>query len=208
MESFDPRRAVDALTGLLSGGSEEDRAYLKEAKARLEGRSPDDKKEATKLAVETAKMLLTIAIAVLVAVGAFVQFALRDSGVDWLSSSMILFGLTAISLLISMRDGLAVISAAYLRADGETHPNEGAWSTTPLRRSLNRQALFGLVALALLIAGLVSTALESRKSIALAGLTSSPLTIEGEWTELRIVTRQPNEAIHRPGTLPITLTCK
>jgi hypothetical protein len=62
--------------------------YLNELKARFSGRSPDDKKEATKLAVETAKMLITVGIAVLVAAGTMLQFA-RSGGLGWQSPTII-----------------------------------------------------------------------------------------------------------------------
>jgi len=78
-------------------------AFLSEAKARLGGRSSDDKKEATKLAVETAKTLLTIAVALLVASGTLLQFT-RSNGVPWLSWTVAFFTFSVI--LYAFKHGL------------------------------------------------------------------------------------------------------
>jgi hypothetical protein len=82
--------------------------YLNELKARISGRSPDDKKEATKLAVETAKMLITVGIAVLVAAGTMLQFA-RSGGLGWQSPTIICFGVAVAFLIASMTSGFSAI---------------------------------------------------------------------------------------------------
>ena len=207
MTSFKHEDAIKVLEEKLPHTTDEECKYLEEAKARLLGRTSDDNKEATKLAVETAKMLLTIAIAVLVAVGAFVQFALKESGIDWDLRSIILFALTGALLLASMREGLAVISSAYKRAGGAEAANETAWSVAPLRNGLGLQALLGLAALLLLIGSLVSAAYEAKLAPSVS-MTSSPLVIEGQWTELRLITRQAKDRRFPLGATPITLTCK
>lgn len=207
MADFNPMKAIDELERVLPRTTAQELEYIKEAKARLAGRSPDDNKEATKLAVEAAKMFLTIAIAILVAVGAFVQFALRDSGINWASYSMGGFGITSLCLLASIREGQAVISKAYKRAGGIEAINEAAWSVEPLRTGLGRQARLGLLSLLLLFASLIITAYET-KSRSVVTMKSNPFTIEGQWTELRLITQQARDLILPLGAMPITLSCK
>jgi len=73
MTDFTPDLALallrNNLTATQIADQAEREAYLAEIEKRLGGRSADDKKEATKLAVETAKMFLTIAIAVFLRLG-------------------------------------------------------------------------------------------------------------------------------------------
>src|SRR5882724_10310813 len=120
MASFDPQFAINLLEAnqLKFGGTPQEReAYLKEAKARLGDRTPEDRREASKLAVETSKMLLTIAVGVLVASFAWMQFARKD-GVPWFSLTLTPFYVAAGLLALSMLNGFRGISEIYRRADG------------------------------------------------------------------------------------------
>src|SRR4051812_28361545 len=134
MADFDPALAItliEANRDLFGTDDSARDAYIKEAKARIGIRSSDDRKEASKLAVETAKTFVTVGIAVLVATGTFVQFA-KTNGVGWASLPMACFGVTAVLLFLSMVNGFAAISKAYKRADGRKDPALLAWSTEAL----------------------------------------------------------------------------
>jgi hypothetical protein len=195
-------------------------AFLNEALARLGGRSTDDRKEATKLAVETAKMLLTVAVAVLVATGTLLQFA-RTNGVSWGSMTIFLFCATVILLFVSMAVGFSAISSVYKRADGVASANAPAWSTEPLSRRLNIQSSTGVAALLGLLGGLFFWAWSDQPSLAAINLSipagpqstlaSGPVTIEGSWSELRLKTAG-NQEIKLPAssssTSPLTITCR
>src|ERR1700730_4024251 len=131
MAEFDPTNAMallEANKATLWPNQATQDDFLAEAIARLGGRSADDRKEATKLAVETAKTLLTVAVALLVTVGTLLQFA-RINGVQWLSGTVALFGLSVVLLFVSMQAGFSAISYVFKRADGLVAANEPAWST-------------------------------------------------------------------------------
>ena len=223
MAEFDPTNAMallEANKATLWPNQATQDDFLAEAIARLGGRSADDRKEATKLAVETAKMLLTVAVALLVAVGTLLQFA-RTNGVPWQSWTIAFFGVAVVLLFVSMSSGFSAISEVYKRADGRTSANEPAWSTTPLSRRLNVQSGSGIFALLGLIVALIfwawggpSAAVGINLSIPggpQSSASSGPVTIDGVWTELRLKTAG-NQEIKLPAssttTGPLTVTCK
>src|SRR5262249_13225323 len=221
MPDFDPQLAITLLrTNPKSFGltAQEQEAYLKEAEARLGGRSSEDRREAVKLAVETSKMFLTIASAVLVATFVWMQFA-RTNGVPWISLTMIPFYLAALLLVISMAVGFFAIARAFNRAGGREGAGEPAWSLTPVIRPLNGQSWTGLAAFAALCAGAVLLAVafsEPKPAVTPAVTLTIPgsppaggsLTIEGVWTELRFRTAAQQEIKLPQQTLPVTVTCQ
>jgi hypothetical protein len=220
MAEFDPANANTLLAvrndTLWPNQADQD-AYVKEAMSRLRGRNVEDRKEATKLAVETAKLLVTIAVAVLVATGTLFQFA-RTNGLPWDNPTIILFAVVVPVLFLSMAAGLTAISRAYKNADGRESISGPPWSTAALANPLNLQSGTGAVALVLLIAGLSVWALDGKSVVAAisvsipsgpqSSLPAGPLTIEGTWTELRLRTASHQEIKLPPNSSPITLICK
>jgi hypothetical protein len=221
MPTFDPATAIAQLEAnkatIWPDAATQD-AFLSEAKARLGGRSSDDKKEATKLAIETAKTLLTIAVALLVASGTLLQFT-RTNGVPWLSWTVAFFTFSVILLFVSMSAGLSAISGVYKRADGRTFPTETAWSTLPVSKRLNVQSLTGVFALLALLIGLGLSAQSTQApglSLTIPGtpqsaLPAGPLMIDGTWTELRLKTAGNQEIKlppNSPTSGPLAINCK
>ena len=189
---------------------------LKEAEARL-CRNADDQKEASKMAVETAKLLITIGTAVLVAIGTFVQFA-RNSGIPWQSWVMLAFATGAISVLSSMIIGFGGISRIYKRAEGRIDKEGSPWSTDKVKGNLNWQGNLGILSLLLLVTGLGIWAVgtpsaQTAVSVTMSGTSSSfpangPLTIEGSWTSLKLRTAAGQELTLPPQSQPIALICR
>jgi hypothetical protein len=223
MAAFDPGTAIASLqtnkATIWPDATTQD-AFLAEAVARLGGRSSDDRKEATKLAVETAKMLLTVAVALLVASGTLLQFA-RTNGVPWLSGTIGFFAVSVVLLFVSMSSGFSAISEVYKRADGRTFPTEAAWSTQPLSKRLNIQSGSGIFALVALIFGLGLWAMSGQSavpglSLTIPGTSQSatpigPLLIDGVWSELRLKTAG-NQELKLPASStssgPLAISCK
>jgi hypothetical protein len=220
MAEFDPAGAIGLLetskASLWPDQSTRDE-FLAEARARLGGRSADDRKEATKLAVETAKTLLTVAVALLVTVGTLLQFA-RTNGVPWLSGTVALFGLSVVLLFVSMQAGFSAISDVFKRADGLVAANEPAWSTAPLSKRLNKQSGSGILALVALIAGLVVWAWSGQSQVAAVSVTistqnttsqpNSPLIIDRKWDVLRLKTAGNQEITMDQKSAPVSATCR
>jgi hypothetical protein len=220
MASLDPGLVEQFLSAGKTALADRDvpaqQAFLAEATARLVGRSPEDRREAAKIAVETVKLFFTISTAVLVVIGAFVQFA-RTNGVPWVSLVMGVFFFAALCLGCSMIAGFNAISRIYRRADGRLEPNETAWSTEAVKRYLGWQGKFGLASLGALVAALAiwgSTASAvtpaiaitiSGKTIAMAGRS---LAIEGSWTALKVKTSSGHELSLPPQGQPVSLTCQ
>src|SRR5262245_42236302 len=224
MPDFNPQLAITLLRrNAQSFGSTalEQEAYMQEAEARLGGRSSEDRREAVKLAVETSKMFLTIASAVLVATFVWMQFA-RTNSVPWKSLTMIPFYLAALLLVISMVFGFVAIARAFNRAGGREGAGEPAWSLTPVIPPINRQSWTGMAAFAALCWGAVSLAVvfsaprpavTPAVTLTIPGQAGSPpaggsLTIEGVWTELRFRTAAQQEIKLPQQTLPVTVTCQ
>lgn len=191
-------------------------AFLEETNARLVGRSPEDRREASKIAVEAVKLFIAISTAVLVVIGAFVQFA-RTNGVPWTSLVMGVFLLAALCLVGSMIAGFNAISRIYQRADGRLDPNETAWSTDAVKRHLGWQGKLGLASLGALVAALAiwgSSASGVAPAIAITipgGTTAAAggsLTIEGAWTSLKVKTSSGHELSLPPQGQPLRLTCR
>lgn len=177
---FDPAPAEKILSDHSAELGPDAATYLAQAKARLGGsRTPEDHREAAKLAAETAKTILTVDIAGLVAVGTFLQFA-RNGGVAWSSATIGLFGLAAVLGTVAMATGFSVISGIYKRADGREHGNLPAWSTDTAVEPLNRLVMLSAGALACLVAGLVVWAGEDQRSEGIDCELTAPNDGQGE----------------------------
>jgi hypothetical protein len=220
MADFDPRHAIAALRAhhqTFGTTAQERDDYLREAEARFGPRSPEDRREAAKLAVETSKMFLTISVGVLVASFAWMQFA-RTNGVPWLSGTLVPFYAAAFLLVCSMVCGFRAISGIYKRADGREAATEPAWSTEAVSGRLNLQSWTGAAALLVLLVGVVMLGLgpgvqKPAVSVTIPAQAGAPpssgtLTIEGTWTELRLRTAAQQEIKLPQQTLPVTVTCQ
>jgi hypothetical protein len=223
MPDFNPQLAIDLLHAhrqSFGATVPEQDAYIKEVTARLGGRSSEDRREAAKLAVETAKMFLTIAAGVLVAGFVWVQFA-RTNGVPWISWTLAPFYFASVFFVLSMVFGFLAISHVYKRADGREAPTELAWSTASVADRLNLQSWTGAAGLIALFTGVVMLGLGTGGASvqkpavsvtipAQAGAISSSgsLTIEGMWTELRLKTAARQEIRLPQQNLPVTITCQ
>jgi hypothetical protein len=213
MSEFDATKVMQALRGVSPSLTADE---LTESESRLTGRSPDDHREASKIAVETAKLFIAIATAVLVAVGTFVQFA-RNGGVPWDSLVMYCFGAAALAVFASMAFGFVAISGIYQRADGRKEASKSAWSTEAVKGPLNVQGLTGIMSLILMVAGIVIwghaiSAPSAAVAIAIPGPNAGPnwkgpLTVEGAWTSLRLRTPGGQELTLPNQSQPISLTC-
>ena len=150
---FDPALAVATLKKHATELGADSDAYVAAVESRIGGsRTPEDHREATKLATEAAKMILTVDVAGLVAVAALIQFA-RNNGLAWDSSSIIFFAAAGILGALAAGAGFTAISRVYQRADGRTHPNDPAWSTLTAKGPLNMQAFCSGAALIALTTG-------------------------------------------------------
>jgi hypothetical protein len=220
MPDFNPQLAIALLrSNAQSFGPTalEQEAYIKEAEARLGGRSSEDQREAVKIAVDTSKMFLTIASGVLVATFVWMQFA-NNKGVLWLSQGMLPFYAAAALLVLSMVCGFVAIAKIFRRAEGREAVNDPAWSTRPVKGLLNGQSWSGMGAFAALFVGAVclGPGVASPKpsvSLTIPGQAGSlpaggSLTIEGVWTELRFKTTAQQEIKLPQQTLPVTVTCQ
>jgi hypothetical protein len=221
MPDIDPQTAINVLQAnlqQLGANAQEREAYFQEASARLGARKSDDRREAAKLAVETAKMFLTISVGVLVAGFAWMQFARKD-GVAWISFTLLPFYVASLLLVCSMVCGFLAISKVYKRGDGREAANEPAWSTGAVAGYLNAQSWTGIIALVALFSGVVALSLappgpKSAVSITIpaqaGGLSSAagPLTIEGTWTELKLTTAAKQEIKLPQQSVPVTVTCQ
>ena len=217
MSGFDPQLAIGVLTqnvNKLGHDQQAQQAYIAEAMSRLT--SDDDKREATKLAVEAAKMFLTIALAVLIGTGPWVQY-LHTTGVPWFSKTMGAFYVAAAALILSIWFGFHAISSVFKRADGRPQPVSPPWSTEPITYQLNGQAVTGLVALLSLLLGLFmwgakGDAQPTTMSITIPGTTGFPspgrIIIEGDWIDLRVKTNSQHEITLPSGKQSFSISCQ
>lgn len=158
---------------------------------RLMSREPGDRQAAVTMAVDTAKMLAEIGIAVLVAIAGFIQFGFehRQS-----SASYWCFVVAAVFTFISMCNGLLAISRAYKRADGRDGFEDSiAWSTEALRSNLNNQALAGVIALILIGIAVaiykppsVSVTISTPGGVSKTLTLESDVTLKGQWSQITI----------------------
>jgi hypothetical protein len=216
---FNPQLALAALEAhpdTLGANDAERLAYIAELRQRLGVRTPEDRREATKIAVDTSKMFLTIGIAVLVAIGPWLQY-LHANGAAWESPAMFFFYLAAAALVFSMGAGFLAISHVYKRADGREAPDQPAWATEPIAGFLNGQSWSGALALiflgiGLLVWGTGATMQPSAVTVTIPGngsvLSSGSLAIRGDWNELRLQTAAHQELRLPKQTVPVAVTCR
>jgi hypothetical protein len=173
--------------------------YMIEKFKKLTARSSDDRKEAAKIAVDASKTLIAIAVAVFVAMGGFIQFA-RNSGLEWSDRPIILFGVAAVFVLVSMMYGFVAIGSTYKRAEGREQEGGTPWSTRAIAPKLNWQSYIGLAALGVFALGILTWGLlptsKAQLTLSISSatpallLTAGPLTFEGAWTSLKISSPQ------------------
>lgn len=171
-------------------------AQIKEAK-KLLSRTAEDKREASKLAIDAAKTLVTIGVAVFVALGGFVQFAKKE-GLAWADTPIILFALSALLVLLSMILGLVAMSKTWKRGEGSANTDETAWWTPSIKNQLNGQAWAGIVGLVFFGAAIVlwdnapsnqipeltfSITSQSQST----QLISGPVFVTGQWSSLTLM---------------------
>jgi hypothetical protein len=207
MTDFDAQLAINVLLEHRDALGTAPDDYIAAVKARLvPRRTNEDRREAAKLCVETAKMLLTIAVGLLVATYAWMQFANRDGRVPWASWTMFPFYAAAALLVISMFNGFLTISGIYKRGEGREAADQSAWSTEHVRRVLNLQSGFGLVALFALFAAVLAV------SVTIPGqVTPAPagnLTIQGDWQALTLKTAANQQVILPKTNDAVTINCQ
>jgi hypothetical protein len=209
---------VTADPNLYGTTAQERNEFMEDARRRLKPtRTFDDHKEACKLAVETAKMILTISAGVLIAVGTFVQFS-RTQGLAWISVPMFCFITSGLLLFFSMINGLRAMSGIYKRADGREAATALVWDTGAVKGRLDWQAYAGGLGLFALVAGLIvwaalGTSLQAAVSVTMSGTQSplqqaGPITIEGTWTAMKLKTASNLEMNLPPGASPLSIICK
>jgi hypothetical protein len=217
MPNFDPTLAIAVLTAnpdTFGATVPERQSYIEEVRAHL-SRSADDKKEAAKIAVDAAKQLVTIAIAVLAAVAALVQAA-HNNGVPWLSAPMICFALTALAALISMISGLVAISRTYKRADGRRDAQGVPWSTADTATPLNIQSSLGVASFVLVLAGVIFWAASSTQTVSPNVMVAQPpgplsarsFSLTGNWNDLTLSTAAKYDIKLPPSSAPVTIDCR
>lgn len=195
---FRPAKAVLDASNL-------DADYVALLETHFVHRGEDDRREAAKMAVDASKSLGQIAIAVLVALGGFLQYAL-SSGLERDAPPVVLLYLAGGLTFVSMCLGFVALGRTYRRGEGRDAPKEPAWSTLPVRKLLGFQAILGVLGLALFVASTVSwkTGQPADSSLLLSFpgeganqlKTSGKLVLEGTWSALEL----------RPqGTLAISL---
>jgi hypothetical protein len=166
----------------------------------LNDRQPEDFRLAATMAVDSAKSLLSIAIAVFVALGGFIQYGLSHD-LHWWSASIIFLGAGEILAVLSMVFGFNAIGKAFKRGEGREAIGQIAWSTEPLRSFLQWQSYLGLGTLVAFGFAIIfwqpsSTPVAfSVGPAALAQTGNANLRFEGQWSSLLL----------RQGNLSITL---
>jgi hypothetical protein len=170
--------------------ADEKAAHLAEIRAFIT-REKDDHKKATEIAVDAAKTFVQIAIAFIVASVGFAQFSVRIAP-PYVRGLLFLSGFLAFT---SMCFGFVVISRAYKRGDGREHGSDIPWSTQSVKSPINWQAGLGVVALLVFVGALISFnwgGSARQMTITLPDKTTKtivnlePVTISGEWSNLRI----------------------
>jgi hypothetical protein len=207
--AFDPAPAMAALSAarasLGSTPADQD-AYLNAARALLAASEPakDDHKEAAKLAIEAAKLFITIGLAGIAVLGGFVQFAV-NRGRALADAPVILFGASAFLILLSIALGFLAISNTYRRVDGRipATPDGRLWSTAAIKGKLDGQAYAGVGAILAFAAAImllaapspapapgaqqtVTIALPSQPAV--TAPAGAPIVVEGNWSSLVVRT--------------------
>jgi hypothetical protein len=189
----------------LPAGDEAEKArYVSDFRKALEWlneRQPEDFRLAATMAVDGAKILLSVAIAVFVAIGGFIQYGITH-GLQWRSPPIIILGIAELFAFLSMLFGLNAIGRAFKRGEGRVAKGETAWSTEWLRPLLQWQSYMGLATLITFAAAMVVWKPSASQGTFSISPVSSPeqlgdqsLTIEGQWSTLAL----------RQGAVSLTL---
>lgn len=136
--------------------------FLRIARAGLDSiarGAAENSKAATLLALDVAKLFVTIGLAIFVAIATMVNNA-RAGGLAWDSPTIVLFAGAALAILASMIQGVRAISDVYRRADGREGGDAPAspWGTAAIKGKLNGQAGLGLVSIVMVFGGYASWA--------------------------------------------------
>jgi hypothetical protein len=201
--TFDPAKTV--LTAHknevkdLPGGMTAD-AYL----AEFDNVFPtkvEDQRLSAQMAVDTAKTMVTIAlagVAALVALSQATGFPVLYSIGFWL------WGLTFVALVVSMIAGAKVVSGIAKRGGGN---KPGGWNTDAAKISMNFQAWSGLAGIILFVALILVRhvpQIASRFEVDLPGgsqyFTTGELTIHGQWQALYVEDKRTQLKTQLPAT--------
>lgn len=197
---FDPAQAIVAVEAARDTYSSEPDAYIDAAKKLLGAGTPgpDDIKEAAKLALDAAKLFITIGLAGIATVGGFVQFAV-NRGAALSDDPILAFGAAAFFALVSIGCGFMAVATLTKQADGRSPvpPGEQLWASAGMRQWINGQAGAGLLAImafALAIGLLASKPTDPPVAVTITVPAGSPtlktlggpLTIEGQWSSLTV----------------------
>lgn len=183
--------------------------YATKFRERMEAfcnRSNDDFRHSVTIAVDAAKSFVQIAIAVIVAIGGFVQFGIK-SGLEVLSAPVLILALAAILVFLSMCFGMTAIGKAFQRGEGRIDPEKPPWSTEALKFQLNWQAVLGVLGLVAFASAIILWNLpdqnQSNLVVAVPEVTlttGKSVLVEGQWSTL--VVKQPDGFIMDLGTVP------
>jgi len=159
---------------------------------QLSKRTPEDRRQASLIAVDAAKTFAQIGVAGIIALGAFTQYGLTN---NWGAFSIVCLALAGLATVWSLQHGMRVISTAARRGEGREGSSDVPWSTLALKNNLGLQGLAGLVALVLFVLAIAasswSSPLRQGFGITLPNGTelSSPaesVTATGQWSKLEI----------------------
>ena len=169
-------------------------AWFESTLTRYSHRSVEDFREATKMAVDSSKVLFQIAIAVFVFLGGFVQYAL-NAGQPLISWPVGLLIGAGISTFLSMCVGFFAMGKTFKRAEGRIETDK-PWSTEPIAGLLMWQSLLGVLALSLFASATVfwqwSEAGQGSATISAPDIeittskNNKPFVLTGTWSHLKI----------------------
>lgn len=142
---------LDKYKAELPGKNDQEKKdYINDIRTKLESlpklsqRSDEDRRLGCQIAVDTSTALVQIAIAVIVAIGGFITYAIDHHWNGWSIGFLVLAALFSLASMIS---GFTFVSCIYKRGEGRDNPNGIPWSTEALKGFINFQAYFGIVSL-------------------------------------------------------------
>jgi len=151
----------------------------------------EDQRLSAQMAVDTSKTMVTIALA---AVAALIAFSQATGFPALYTPGFWLWGLTFLTLLVSMIAGAIVVSGIAKRGGGN---KPGGWNTDAARKSMNSQAWSGLGAIICFVALILVRhvpQISKRFEVDLPGgsqfVTTGELTIHGQWQALYFEDKQ------------------
>jgi len=179
---------------LLLGDEAEKTRYVSDFRKAVEWlneRQPEDFRLAATMAVDGAKILSSLAIAIFVAIGGFIQYGITH-GLHWGSTPIIILGVAGSFAFLSMLFGLNVVGRAFKRGEGREAKDQTAWSTEWLRPFLQWQSYMGLATLIAFTAAMIawkpstSQGTFSVSPVSAGQAGDQSLTIEGQWSTLAL----------------------